>query len=90
VFDPSLGQYLEETEGGLRVLSVSGLASPRFADLAMRAAKEAVDHGLDVDLTTGLEIERLQFAALFATRDREIGMTSFVEQGPGKAVFEGR
>jgi voltage-gated potassium channel Kch len=42
VFDPALGQYLEETEAGLRVLSVSGLASPRFADLAMRAAKEAV------------------------------------------------
>jgi voltage-gated potassium channel Kch len=41
VFDPSLGQYLEETEPGLRVMSVSGLASPRFADLAMRAAKEA-------------------------------------------------
>lgn len=41
VFDPSLAQYLEETEAGLRVLSVSGLASPRFADLAMRAAKEA-------------------------------------------------
>lgn len=41
VFDPSLGQYLEETEPDLRVMSVSGLASPRFADLAMRAAKEA-------------------------------------------------
>jgi len=41
VFDPSLGQYLEETEDGLRVLSVSGIASPHFADLAMRAAKEA-------------------------------------------------
>jgi Trk K+ transport system NAD-binding subunit len=41
VFDPSLGAYLEETEAGLRVLSVSGLASPRFADLAMRAAKQA-------------------------------------------------
>jgi enoyl-CoA hydratase/carnithine racemase len=57
---------------------------------ALRAAKEAIDRGLDVDLATGLEIERLQFAALFATRDREIGMTSFVESGPGKAVFEGR
>jgi Trk K+ transport system NAD-binding subunit len=41
VFDPSLGQYLEETEAGLRVMSVSGLASPRFADLAIRAANEA-------------------------------------------------
>ena len=40
VFDPSLGQYLEETEAGLRVLSVSGLAAPRFADHAMQTVKE--------------------------------------------------
>ena len=57
---------------------------------AIRAAKEAIDHGLEVDLETGLEIERMQFAGLFATRDREIGMASFVEHGPGKAQFEGR
>jgi len=56
---------------------------------AIRAAKEAIDHGLEVDLDTGLEIERMQFAGLFATRDREIGMASFVEHGPGKAQFEG-
>ena len=57
---------------------------------AIRAAKEAVDRGLEVDLDTGLEIERMQFAGLFATRDREIGVASFVEHGPGKARFEGR
>ncbi|WP_323096807.1 enoyl-CoA hydratase/isomerase family protein [Intrasporangium sp. YIM S08009] len=57
---------------------------------AVRAAKEAIDRGLEVDLETGLEIERMLFAGLFGTRDREIGMTSFVEQGPGKAQFEGR
>ena len=57
---------------------------------ALRAAKEAVDRGLETDLTTGLEIERMLFAGLFATRDRELGMSSFVEQGPGKAQFEGR
>ena len=57
---------------------------------AIRAAKEAIDRGLEVDLETGLEIERMQFAGLFATRDREIGMASFVEHGPGKAQFEGR
>jgi enoyl-CoA hydratase/carnithine racemase len=56
---------------------------------ALRAAKEAVDRGLETDLTTGLEIERMLFAGLFATRDRELGMSSFVEQGPGKAQFEG-
>ena len=57
---------------------------------ALRAAKEAIDRGLEVDLNTGLEIERQQFAALFATEDRAIGMRSFVENGPGKARFVGR
>jgi enoyl-CoA hydratase/carnithine racemase len=60
------------------------------ATYALRAAKETVDRGLEVDLQTGLAIERQQFAALFATEDRRIGMTSFVEQGPGKAEFTGR
>ena len=58
--------------------------------LALRAAKTAIDRGLDVDLSTGLAIERAEFAALFATEDRTIGMTSFVESGPGKAEFVGR
>jgi enoyl-CoA hydratase/carnithine racemase len=57
---------------------------------AIRAAKEAIDRGLEVDLATGMEIERMQFAGLVATRDRTIGMASFVEDGPGKAEFEGR
>jgi enoyl-CoA hydratase/carnithine racemase len=59
------------------------------ASLALRAAKESIDRGLEVDLETGLEIERQQFAALFATEDRTIGMTSFMENGPGKAGFTG-
>lgn len=57
---------------------------------ALRAAKECVDRGLEVDLDSGLEMERQQFAALFATEDRAAGMTSFVEHGPGKATFQGR
>ena len=58
--------------------------------LALRAAKQAIDHGLDVDLATGLEIERVQFAALFSTEDQRAGMKSFLENGPGKATFTGR
>ena len=58
--------------------------------VALRAAKQAVDSGLEVDLATGLEIERLQFAALFATEDQKTGMRSFLENGPGKATFSGR
>ena len=57
---------------------------------ALRAAKEAIDLGLEADLDTGLAIERQQFTGLFATEDRAIGMTSFVEAGPGKAKFVGR
>ena len=58
--------------------------------LALRAAKEAVDRGLETDLDSGLELERLQFSALFATEDRRTGMESFVADGPGKASFQGR
>lgn len=62
-------------------------AGPAYA---LRAAKEAIDRGLEADLDTGLELERVQFAALFATEDRGIGMESFVQNGPGKARFVGR
>jgi enoyl-CoA hydratase/carnithine racemase len=58
--------------------------------LALRAAKQAIDAGLEVDLDTGLEIERLHFSGLFATEDQKIGMKSFAEEGPGKAKFVGR
>jgi enoyl-CoA hydratase/carnithine racemase len=57
--------------------------------LALRAAKQAIDHGLGVDLATGLEIERVQFAALFSTEDQRAGMKSFLANGPGKATFTG-
>jgi enoyl-CoA hydratase/carnithine racemase len=58
--------------------------------VALSAAKQAIDDGLDVDLDTGLEIERLHFAGLFATSDQRTGMRSFMENGPGKATFAGR
>lgn len=58
--------------------------------IALRAAKDAIDRGLEVDLQSGLEIERTAFASLFATNDRTTGMTSFMENGAGKATFEGR
>ena len=57
---------------------------------ALRAAKQSIDRGLMVDLDSGLEIERFHFASLFATRDKQVGMTSFIEHGPGKAEFTGQ
>ena len=58
--------------------------------MALRAAKLAIDAGFDKDLSSALDIESRLFSELFATADRETGMTSFVENGPGKATFEGR
>lgn len=58
--------------------------------VALLAAKQAIARGLETDLDTGLLIERQAFAALFATEDQKIGMTSFVEKGPGQAAFVGR
>ena len=60
------------------------------APLALAAAKRAIDNGLQADVITGCEIERLEFAGLFATDDRTIGMASFLADGPGKATFTGR
>lgn len=65
----------------------------RFAagpTIALRAAKQAIDEGLEAGLEAGLEIERLNFAGLFATEDQRAGMRSFIENGPGKATFSGR
>jgi enoyl-CoA hydratase/carnithine racemase len=68
-------------------------AAARYAKgpgLALRAAKQAIDGGLDVDLDSGLLLERHAFQSLFATEDAQAGLASFVEQGPGKAVFRHR
>ncbi len=58
--------------------------------VALTAAKRAIDDGIDTDLADGLTLEAAAFAALFATDDQKNGMTSFLQNGPGKAVFTGR
>ncbi|MDQ3915977.1 MAG: enoyl-CoA hydratase-related protein [Actinomycetota bacterium] len=65
----------------------------RFASgptVALMAAKQAIQSGMDAGIATGLTLERQGFAALFASEDQTIGMESFVEHGPGKAKFVGR
>ena len=56
--------------------------------LALRAAKLAIDGGLDMDLASGLAWESQLFAGLFATEDRVEGTTAFIEKR--KPTFTGR
>ncbi len=58
--------------------------------VALRAAKQAIDDGLEMDLDAALRLESALFAGLFATDDQKAGMTSFLENGPGKATFTGQ
>ena len=58
--------------------------------VALMAAKQVIQSGVDVDKATGVMLERQAFAALFASEDQKIGMESFIESGPGKAKFVGR
>ena len=74
------------------VMSAATSMARRFVTgpaLALRAAKRAIDIGGSADLATGLELERSEFAELFGTNDKEAGMKSFVNEGPGKATFTG-
>ncbi|KAK7208182.1 ClpP/crotonase-like domain-containing protein [Myxozyma melibiosi] len=56
--------------------------------LAVQAAKEAINYGLQVGLEDGLVYERRLFHGLFATEDQKEGMAAFVEKR--KAVFKGK
>lgn len=54
---------------------------------ALAAAKQAINAGSQNDLTFGLKTEAQLFASLFGSTDQVRGMSSFVENGPGKADF---
>jgi enoyl-CoA hydratase/carnithine racemase len=60
------------------------------AVVAMGLSKRAIDGGLDGPLSAGLDLERTLFGQVLATEDAAVGITSFFENGPGKATFSGR
>ncbi|MBA2282373.1 MAG: enoyl-CoA hydratase/isomerase family protein [Acidimicrobiia bacterium] len=75
VFDEALGWAAELAAGAV---------------VAQGMAKRAIDHGGDVSLHVGLELEHELFVEVFRTDDARIGVDSFKAEGPGKAKFTGR
>jgi enoyl-CoA hydratase/carnithine racemase len=57
---------------------------------AQALAKRAIDEGLDLDISAGVQLEQDLFVEVFRTDDATIGVQSFLENGPGKATFTGR
>ena len=60
------------------------------AVVAQGLAKRAVDEGIETTLAWGLDREQALFEQVFTTEDSQVGVRSFLEQGPGKATFTGR
>uniref|UniRef100_A0A3Q3VV72 Uncharacterized protein n=1 Tax=Mola mola TaxID=94237 RepID=A0A3Q3VV72_MOLML len=52
------------------------------APVAVRMAKEAINRGVEVDMNSGMAIERMCYARVIPTRDRQEGMAAFIARRP--------
>jgi len=57
-------------------------------NVSIRAAKQAINHGMNADLATGCKYEIDAFALCFSSEDAREGTAAFIEKR--KAVFSGR
>jgi enoyl-CoA hydratase len=69
--------------------AIEMVASFANGPAALRNAKKAIMDGLHVSLAEAIAIEKREFVAAFQTDDAVTGITSFLENGPGKAEFSG-
>lgn len=77
----------EQLHARARELAAQVAAGPL---VSQAICKRVIDDGLSMSLTDGLLTERDAFVEAFGTEDSQIGVKSFLENGPGKAAFTGR
>jgi enoyl-CoA hydratase len=82
-------EVVEPEELMARALELAGSISSG-ASVAARIIKRVVNEGIETDIATGLAGELAAFEEVFRTEDSQIGVKSFLENGPGKATFTGR
>ncbi|KAI3368937.1 hypothetical protein L3Q82_025911 [Scortum barcoo] len=58
------------------------------APIAVRMAKEAMNRGVEVDISSAMAIERMCYARVIPTRDRQEGMAAFIEKRPPRYMGE--
>ncbi|MBF0492920.1 MAG: enoyl-CoA hydratase/isomerase family protein [Deltaproteobacteria bacterium] len=56
--------------------------------LAIQLAKQSINQGSDLDINSGLAIEKAIFPTVFSTEDKKEGITAFLEKR--KAEFKGK
>nr|XP_034977479.1 enoyl-CoA hydratase domain-containing protein 2, mitochondrial isoform X1 [Zootoca vivipara] len=66
-------------------LALAGEIVPR-APIAVKMGKVAINKGSEVDIASGMAIERMCYAQNIPTRDREEGMAAFIEKRPPKFI----
>jgi enoyl-CoA hydratase len=82
-------EVVEPEELMARALELAGSISSG-ASVAAHIIKRVVNEGIETDIATGLAGELAAFEEVFRTEDSQIGVKSFLENGPGKATFTGR
>ncbi|MFQ6001322.1 MAG: enoyl-CoA hydratase-related protein [Anaerolineae bacterium] len=84
----NIGLVNKAVPAGEVVRTAMGLAKKiaSFGKLAVTAALEAVNEGVQVSLEEGLEIEADKFAGLVDTEDMKEGLTAFLEKRQPKFV----
>ncbi|KAF7244510.1 Enoyl-CoA hydratase domain-containing protein 2, mitochondrial [Varanus komodoensis] len=68
-----------------RALALAEEIVPR-APIAVKMGKVAINRGSEVDIASGMAIERMCYAQNIPTRDRQEGMAAFIEKRPPKFI----
>lgn len=63
-------------------------AISQSAPLSLRMAKEAINQGYNMDLSSGLKLEEACYAQLLPTKDRLEGLKAFAEKRPPRYMGE--
>ena len=78
---------VHETDSLMAAVKTTAHMIANKGKASLRAAKEAINSGMDVDLNTGCQIEIDAFALSMASMDAKEGTQAFLEKR--KAVFKG-
>ncbi|ATW28749.1 enoyl-CoA hydratase-related protein [Candidatus Formimonas warabiya] len=75
-----LVNYVTEAGAALNKAKELGRTFAEKGQIALKAARKAVNYGLSTDIKTGIQYEMALFGGLFSTKDQKEGMEAFLEQ----------